>query len=99
MAVLSGSPVTRGDALKTTTNTAYEMMKQREQGGRLEDDYEPISGPPGGSPPDSDEKYDIPSPPVPQQPLPPPPVTPPTSSDESAAEEAEGVYESIPGDK
>ena len=101
MAVLAGSPVIEGDTLKTTTNTAYEMMKQRGQGGRLEDDYEYMSSSPEGPPPDIDEKYDIPSPSAPHQPLPPipPPVAPPTSSKVGVAEEAEEVDESIPGDK
>ena len=81
MAVLSGSAVT--EDLKTTTNTAYEIMKQREQEGRLEDDYDIVSSPPGG----------------PHQPLPLPPVAPPTYINVGVAEEAEGVYEIIPGDK
>ena len=96
---MAGSPVIGGDGLKTTTNTAYEMMKQRGQGGRMEDDYELVNSPPGGPPPDIDEEYDIPSPPTPHQPLPPPPVAPPTSSNGGVAEEEEGVYEIIPGDK
>ena len=100
MAKLAESPVI-GVAVKTNPNTAYEMMKQHGQGGRLVDDYEPISSPPGGPPPDVDEKYDIPSPPTSHQPLPaiPPPVAPPTASNVGVSEEEEGVYESIPGDK
>ena len=97
---MAGSPVIGGDVLETTTNTAYEMVKQRGQGGRLEDDYELVNSPPGGPPPDIDEKYDIPLPPLaPHQPLPPPPEAPPTSSNGGVAEEEEGVYEIIPGDK
>ena len=101
MAVLAGSPVTEGDALKTTTNTAYEKMKQRGQGGRLEDDYEYMSTSPGDPPPDNDEKYDMSPPYAPHQPLPPTPcpMAPPTYSNVGVAEEAEEVYESIPGDK
>ena len=99
MSVVAGSPVIGGDVLKTTTNTAYEMMKQRGQGGRMEDDYELINSPPGGPPPDIDGKYDIPSPPAPHQPLPPPPVAPPTSANTGVVEEAEEMYEIIPGDK
>ena len=55
MAVLAGSPVAEGDALKTITNTAYEKMKQKGQGGRLEDDYEYMSSSPGDPPPDNDD--------------------------------------------
>ena len=66
MAVLAGHPVLEGDAIKTTTNTVYEMMKQLGQEGRLEHDYELIS-PPGGPPPAVDE---IPLPPTSHQPLP-----------------------------
>ena len=95
MAVLAGSPVAEGDALKTNTNTAYEKMKQREQGGRLEDEYEYMSGSPGDPPP---EKYNMSSPYTPHQPLPPTPypVAPPTFSNVGVTEE---VYENIPGEK
>ena len=98
MAEMVGSPVIERVAVNTNPNTAYEQHGQR---GRLADDYEPISSPPGGPPPDVDEKYDIPSPPTPHQPLPaiPPPVAPPTASNVGVAEEEEGVYEIIPGDK
>ena len=65
----------------------------------MEDDYELINNPPGGPPPDIDEKYDNPLPLAPHQPLPSPPVAPPTSSNGGVAEEEEGVYEIIPGDK
>ena len=88
----------------TTTNTAYEKMKQRGQEGRLEDDYEYMNSSPGGPPPDNDEKYDMSSPYTragrPHQPLPPTPhpLAPPISSNVGVAEEAEEVYESIPGD-
>ena len=99
MSVVTGSPVIGGDVLETTTNAAYEMMKQRGQGGRMEDDYELINSPPGGPPPNIDEKYDIASPPAPHQPLPLPPVTPPTAANMGVVEEAEGMYEIIPGDK
>ena len=99
MSVVTGSPVIGGDVLKTTTNTAYEVMKQRGQGGRMEDDYELINSPPGAPPPDIDEKYDIASPLAPQQPLPLPSVAPPTAANMGVVEEAEGMYEIIPGDK
>ena len=101
MAALPGSPIIEGVAVKTNPNTAYEMMKQYGQGGRLADDYELINSPPGGPPPDVDEKYDIPSPPTPHQPLPaiPLPVAPPLASNVGVAEEQEGVYEIIPGGK
>ena len=37
--------------MQTTTNTAYEMMKQQGQGGeKLKDEHEVIGGPPGGHP-------------------------------------------------
>ena len=77
--------------MKTTTNTVYEVIKQRGQGGRMEDDYAVINSPSGGPPPDIDVKYDIVSSPAPHQPL--PPLT------SSNAEEVEGMYECIPGDK
>ena len=98
MAELAGSPGIEGVAITTNPNTAYELMKQHGQGGRIEDDYEVVMA---GPPPDVDEKYDIPSLPASHQPLPgiPCPVAPPTSSNVRLAEEAEGVYESIPGDK
>ena len=97
MAVLSASPVIGGDTPKTTTNTAYEVMKQREQGRRLEDDYYLVCSPSGGTPLNIDEKYNISSPPASPQLLPPPPVVPPTYINVNTAKE--GVYESIPVDK
>ena len=92
MSVVTGSPVL-GDVLEATTNTAYEVMKQRGQGGRMEDDYNLVNSPPGAPLPDIDEDYDIVSSPAPHKPL---PVIPPASSN---AEEVEGVYAYIPRDK
>ena len=97
MTVLDGSQVTETVPINTTSNTAYEVMKQHGQEGRLGN--ESISSPPGGPPPDVDEKYEVVSPPTSHQPLPaaPPHVAPPTSSNVAVA--GEGVYEIIPGDK
>ena len=96
MAELAGSPGIEGVAITTNPNTAYGLMKQQGQGGRIELDYEVMTGVPTPDP-----YYSIPSPPTTHQPLPaiPRPVAPPTSSSVSVAEEAEGVYEIIPGDK
>ena len=71
--------------MKTSSNEAYEMVKQ---GGELDDGYELMVSPPRGPPEATQEGiYEIPSPP--QEPLPaiPPPVA-------GAGEEA--VYEPIP---
>ena len=95
MTEMTGSPVIEGVAITTNLNAAYEVIKQRRQRGRTEDDYEVMTG---GSPADDNEKYDIPSPPAPYQLLPPPSVAPSTYSNMGVAGEAEGVYESIPGD-
>ena len=65
MAGLAQFPVTKEDTLKTTTNTGYEIIGEE---GRLEDYYDLVSTPPGGPPPDIDEKYDIPSLPAPISP-------------------------------
>ena len=99
MAVLPGSPVTGGGTLKTAPNTAYEKMKQREQEGGFEDDYDFIRSLPGGHPPNIDETYDTPTLPARHQCLQPSPVVPPTSSNVGVPEKAEAVDESIPDDR
>ena len=91
---LPGSPAVEAVAITTTTNTAYEVMKQ---GGGQEGDheYELVSSP--GGPPhakDLEGAYEIPSLPTPHQPL---PAVPPPGSVGGAEEEA--VYEHIPGDQ
>ena len=78
------------DAITTTTNRAYELIKH---GGRLDDgEYENI--------PPAKEMYEVPSSPPLQQPLPsptvPPPAALPTSGNVGGVEEA--IYEPIPGD-
>ena len=105
---LTGLPspaMVEGTAIKTTDNTAYEVMKQGV--GEPENGYEMVdTSPPGGPPPaDEGEKYDVPASPYCREPLPatptvggaeepnsPPPVT-------GGGEEEDGVYEIIPGDK
>ena len=93
MAELAGSPGLEEVAITTSPNTAYEVMKQHGQGGRIEVDYGVMTGDP---PPDIDEAYEIPSLHITHQPL---PVAPPTSSNVGVAKEEEGVYMSILGDK
>ena len=93
--MLPGSP---GVAITTTTNTAYEMMKQ---GGRVAGE---VSSPPGGSllSKDLEGMYEAPLPPPSHQSLPviPLPVATPTSGNVGrAGEDNEAVYELIPGDK
>ena len=89
-----------GVAITTTTNTAYEVMKQggEQEGGH---EYELVSSP-GGSPPakDLEGAYEIPSLSTPHQPLPavPPTDATPTPGSVGRAEE-EAVYEDIPGDQ
>ena len=97
---LPGSTAVEAVAITTTTNTAYEVMKQ---GGGQEGDheYELVSSP-GGPPPakDLEGAYEIPSLPTPLQPLPavPPAEAMPTPGSVGGAEE-EAVYEQIPGDQ
>ena len=95
MAELAGSPGIERATITTNPNTAYGLIKQQRQGGRIEDDYEVVTGAPPHNP------YSIPSPSTTHQPLPtmPRPVSPPTSSNVGVSGEADGVYESIPGDK
>ena len=85
----------KGAALTTTTNPAYEMVKQGEQGSH---EYELVGVSPGTAPPIADKTYEMPSPPS-HQPLPTIPlsVAPPTGG--GAKEGEEGVYDNIPGDQ
>ena len=97
------SPVIEGIAIKTNTNAAYHLRKQREQGERLEDDYELMGSLSGGPPTDGHNMTYTPSPysssPATRPPVAPPPVAPPTASNVGVSEEVEGVYESIPCDQ
>ena len=84
-----------GVAIKTSSNAAYEMMKQ---GGEPEEGCEEVASPLRGPPPANQEgMYEVPSPPPSRDPLPaiPPPV--PAAGEEE--EDEEGVYEIIPGDQ
>ena len=97
--MLSGSPVT-GVSIATSTNAAYEMMKQGL--GVESEGYEVIDVPQRGGPTltSIEAAYEIPS--VPDQPLPdiPSPLckTGQEKDDEEEEEEEDGVYETIPGD-
>ena len=46
MAELGGSPGIERITITTNPNTAYEVVKQHGQGGRIEDDYEVVAGAP-----------------------------------------------------
>ena len=86
-----------GVSIKTSSNAAYEMLKQ---GGEPEEGYEEVASPPRGPPPANREgMYEVPSPPPSRDPLPaiPPPVA--AAGEEEEEEEEEGVYEIIPGDQ
>ena len=100
MTTLPGSAVTKGVAITTTANTAYDRMKQ---GGSLESEYELVSYPSGGPPPAKylEGMYEVPLPPPSRQPLPaiPLPVAIHTSLNVGGAEEEKVIYEHIPGDK
>ena len=92
----------KGGALTTTTNPAYEMMKQ---GGQGSHECELVGVSPGTAPPiaeAADKTYEMPSPPS-HQPLPAIPlsVAPPTGGDVGVAKEGEeeDVYDNIPGDQ
>ena len=96
---LTGLPspaVVESVAIKTSSNAAYEMMKQ---GGEPEEGCEEVASPLRGPPPANQEvMYEVPSPPPSRDPLPaiPPPVA---AAGEEEEEEEEGVYETIPGDQ
>ena len=104
LVALPGSPMSavKGVSITTTTNAAYEMVKQ--EGGTHE--YDLVSEPPGTYPPPAKDlgvAYETPSLPPSHQPLPaiPLPVATPPSEKVGVAgeEEEEGVYDSIPGDQ
>ena len=82
-------------AIPTTTNTAYELMKEG-RGSQNRHEYEMVGAPPAPSSPATEpleEAYEIPLPAVPEdrgQPLP---------AVLAAKEEEEGACDSIPGDQ
>ena len=85
------------DAVTTTTNPAYELMKQRgEEWGEGTYEYEVLSTSSGAGP-------SITTSPISRQPLPiiPLPVPPPTGGDVGVARvgEEDDVYDNIPGDQ
>ena len=90
--MLSGFPV----SIVTSTNAAYEMMKQGP--GVESEGYEVIDVPQRGGPTltSIEAAYEVPS--VPDQPLPdiPSPLCK-TGQEKDDEEEEDGVYETIPG--
>ena len=89
----NGSKEKGGDAIKTSSNEAYEDMKQG--GGEAYEimDITPtVTTPTPAAPVDQEGMYEIPS--ASSQPL---PAIPPEEAKEK--EEDDGVYETIPGDK
>ena len=92
----NGSKEKEGDAIKTSSNEAYEDMKQG--GGEQGEAYEmmditpTVTTPTPAAPADQEGMYEIPS--ASSQPL---PAIPPEEAKEK--EEDDGVYETIPGDK
>ena len=98
MSALDCSPGIEAVAIKTNTNAAYHLRKQRELGERPEDDYEFMSSP---STSGHNMMY-TPTPYTSYLPLPDtrPSVAPPTvASDVGTSVETEGMYESIRSDK
>ena len=96
--MLSGSPV-KGVSIATSTNAAYEMMKQGL--GVESEGYEVIDVPQRGGPAtltSIEAAYEILS--VPDQPLPdiPSPLCNTGQEKDDEEEEEDGVYETIPGD-
>ena len=88
MTVLPSPAAVEGIAIRTSSNAAYEMIKQDRE---PEEGYEPITGPLRGSPAANHEgMFVVPSPPPSLDPLP---------AIATPAEEEEIVYEIIPGDK
>ena len=92
----NGSKEKGGGAIKTSSNEAYEEMKQG--GGEQGEAYEmmditpTVTTPTPAAPADQEGTYEIPS--ASSQPL---PAIPPEEAKEK--EEEDGVYETIPGDK
>ena len=92
----NGSKEKGGDAIKTSSNEAYEEMKQG--GGEQGEAYEmmditpTVTTPTPAAPAEQEGMYEIPS--ASSQPL---PAIPPEDAKEK--EEDDGVYETIPGDK
>ena len=92
----NGSKEKGGDAINTSSNEAYEEMKQG--GGEQGEAYEmmditpTVTTPTPTAPADQEGMYEIPS--ASSQPL---PAIPPEEAKEK--EEEDGVYETIPGDK
>ena len=82
-------PPAQDVAIATSTNAAYEMMKQGGQGGRQDGghQYEPPGGPPVG-----EGAYEMTSLPVPQQPA-------AVSGGGGTEGEGDVVYELIPGEQ
>ena len=79
-------PPVPGSRIATSTNTAYEMMKQGAQGGGQEGEHEyELVSPPGGPPVGKVS-------PAPQQPA-------AVSSGGGTEGEGDVVYEHIPGDQ
>ena len=91
----NGSKEKEGGAIKTSSNEAYEDMKQGggEQGEayKMMDITPTVTTPTPAAPADQEGMYEIPS--ASSQPL---PAIPP---EEAKEKEEDGVYEAIPGDK
>ena len=94
LSVLPGSPV-KGVSIATSTNAAYEMMKQGL--GVESEDYEVIDVPQRGGPTLTgvEAAYELPS--VTDQPLPDTP-SPLCKTGQEKDDDEDGVYETIPGD-
>ena len=95
LSVLSGFPV-KGVSIKTSTNAAYEMMKQGP--GVESEGYEVIPQRGGPTLTSIEAAYEVPS--VPDQPLPdiPSPLCKTGQEKDDDEEDEDGVYETIPGD-
>ena len=95
LSVLSGFPV-KGVSIATSTNAAYEMMKQGP--GVESEGYEVIPQRGGPTLTSIEAAYELPS--VPDQPLPdiPSPLCKTGQEKDDEEEDEDGVYETIPGD-
>ena len=95
LSVLSGFPV-KGVSIATSTNAAYEMMKQGP--GVESEGYEVIPQRGGPTLTSIEAAYEVPS--VPDQPLPdiPSPLCKSGQEKDDEEEDEDGVYETIPGD-